>query len=542
MVYESGECVDTGNEFEDKTFYIVWGDPLDKEELVARTGSTPSVIFPLTRGPYPVYQHGLNGDETSDYLQDDTKTAKAVAKDFLVYLGTITENERDDWLVSFTEGAQHGIQMLWAAKALEIAQTTCNRDIYVLLEAPAYAYNNGEMSQWVNAHSNSFYNSSECLCYADDSCKEGTVDIINYGFFPPNIPVVWGGDNQTYAADSASFASPWMESMVFPENPSGKLKTPQLPNANRRVCDGVYIWPMYFKANDHVVPHDDIPDCGGWSFAITKGYSAAVRAGFITYKKDAPESSTSALSTILNDFYSLGYGSYSEWSWWGQMQLQQQFMSKPLSDPTSWVGAYSSIMDEKWDAIEQAFENCPPVTLTNPGKGAYAFFLMGEGYRGLSDDAESAFFHDVLGVMATSYAFGFRGADPSEYYGAGVTKHDFIRLQLYRDVNIYKEVARRAKLVCDDPSSSWSEDTLSPDEYVEVQSAGRRRRLHAVADKAERRELLKSEVPHIPERKLNRALDNMELREERNAKYDSCAPDYTMDCLFNAVGRSFQDF
>ena len=29
-----------------------------------------------------------------------------------------------------------GIQILWAAQALEIAQTTCNRDIYALMEAP----------------------------------------------------------------------------------------------------------------------------------------------------------------------------------------------------------------------------------------------------------------------------------------------------------------------------------------------------------------------------------------------------------------------
>jgi hypothetical protein len=34
--------------------------------------------------------------------------------------------------------------------------------------------------------------------------------------------------------------------MVFPENPTGTLKVAQLPNADRRVCDGVYLYPMYF--------------------------------------------------------------------------------------------------------------------------------------------------------------------------------------------------------------------------------------------------------------------------------------------------------
>lgn len=43
-----------------------------------------------------------------------------------------------------------------------------------------------------------------------------------------------------YSAISDSPNSPWFESMVFPENPSGVFKTPRHPNANRRVCDGVY--------------------------------------------------------------------------------------------------------------------------------------------------------------------------------------------------------------------------------------------------------------------------------------------------------------
>ena len=113
LEYSGGACVETGKSYEDQTFWILWGDPMDKEELVARTGYTPTVVFPLTRGPYPSYPHGLDGDETSDYIEDDAKTAKAVAKDFLVYIGAITEAAKNDWLVSMTEGAENGIQMLW---------------------------------------------------------------------------------------------------------------------------------------------------------------------------------------------------------------------------------------------------------------------------------------------------------------------------------------------------------------------------------------------------------------------------------------------
>lgn len=120
LEYTGGECIPTGSDFEDQTFWILWGDPMDKEELVARTGSTPTVVFPLTRGPYPSYQHGLAGDETGDELMDDTKTAKGVAKDFLVYIGAITEEAKSDWLVSMTEGAENGIQMLWGAYTVDL--------------------------------------------------------------------------------------------------------------------------------------------------------------------------------------------------------------------------------------------------------------------------------------------------------------------------------------------------------------------------------------------------------------------------------------
>jgi hypothetical protein len=207
------ECVETGYTMEDRTFWILWGDPLDKEELLERTGLLPTVKFPLRRGPYPSYSVGV--DETEDGY-DDSATAKAVAKDFLIYLGAMPESERGDWYVQFTEGAEQGISMLWAAKALEIAMTTCNREIYVLMEVPAYGYNNAAISTWVNAHSGDFYESEECLCYPD-SCKEATVTVSNVGYFPPNIPERLGGDNITYSGTSDSPFSPWFESMVFPE-------------------------------------------------------------------------------------------------------------------------------------------------------------------------------------------------------------------------------------------------------------------------------------------------------------------------------------
>ena len=69
------ECVETGFTMQDRTFWILWGDPLDKEELLQRTGLLPTVKFPLRRGPYPSYTVGA--DETAGGF-DDSSTAKAV--------------------------------------------------------------------------------------------------------------------------------------------------------------------------------------------------------------------------------------------------------------------------------------------------------------------------------------------------------------------------------------------------------------------------------------------------------------------------------
>ena len=176
-----------------------------------KTGLKPTAKFPLRRGPYPSYKTAEGFEEALD----DSNDAKAVALDFLVYLGAIEESAKDDWYVTINEGAEQGISTLWAAKALEIAATTCNRDIYVLMEAPAYGYDTGTIASWVNQNAEDFYSGEECLCYP--LCNEPTVTVNNVGFFPGNIPEALGGDNVTYVADSTSPTSPWFESMVFPE-------------------------------------------------------------------------------------------------------------------------------------------------------------------------------------------------------------------------------------------------------------------------------------------------------------------------------------
>lgn len=211
----SKSCDTTGYTRSNQTFWVLWGDPLDKNELVKRTGINPTVVFPLLRGPYPTYTYGTSGDAF-----DDTASAKAHAFDFLVYLGAFKESERNDWYVAFTEGAEAGMTALFAAKALQIARTTCNRNLYVLSEVPSYGYAISDAAAMANQFASSFYSGPECLCYSSNSCKSPSITISYVGWFPYTpLPTRKGGDNITYAANSNSASSPWFETMVMPENP-----------------------------------------------------------------------------------------------------------------------------------------------------------------------------------------------------------------------------------------------------------------------------------------------------------------------------------
>lgn len=199
---------------------------------------SPVVVLPFTRSPYPSYRRGV---DIEDDPQSDDNDARVTIKKMLEYIEAWTEVELADYDITITEGAEQSMVYIYAGKALEIARTTCNRDIYVLVEAPSYGYSNSHAARVVNQFASSFYNGEECTCFNSTTCNDPTVSITTVGWFPgTDFPVRAGGDGFDYDAVSASEASPWFESMVFPENPSGVFKIPRNPNPNRRVCDGVY--------------------------------------------------------------------------------------------------------------------------------------------------------------------------------------------------------------------------------------------------------------------------------------------------------------
>ena len=201
----TGECTSTGKTMTTRAFWVLWGHPQDKYELTKRTGLNPVVTFPFNRGPYPSMAEsgGDHGDDAID--------ARATAKDLLVYLGAFSRGEIETWSVAFTEGAEQGHIQNIAAAALIMARTTCNRDISILVEAPAYGYDLDTAAALATAAGGFL----DCSALYPALQEEITLNYV--GWMPGSaFPTATGADGLVYAADSADPNSPWLETMVFP--------------------------------------------------------------------------------------------------------------------------------------------------------------------------------------------------------------------------------------------------------------------------------------------------------------------------------------
>jgi hypothetical protein len=521
---------------ETMTYWILWGSPMDNVEMSKRTGSMPTISFPFDRAPYPSYRWGEHGD--------DSLSSMAKQKEFLLYLNAFTQTELDAFDVGVTEGAEAGMVLMWGAMALGIAQTTCNRDIYAIVEVPCYGYSNSAAAGYANDYASSFYNGTECECFATDTCKDPIVKITSVGYAPgSDFPVRRGGDGVDYVATSSSPASPWFESLVFPENPSGTIKTVMLSNPDRRVCDGVYLYPMYFGPSWEVA--DSRPDCESWSFSITKSYSASVRAGHIMYKKTGPNHAN--YENLLEDMHSMPNGLLSEWSWRGQVQLHDMMMAKPYTDPTSWIGAYTGLMKDKWDYVIEGFANCPPIEILNDYAGAYVWLKKKPDYMGLETGFITTLFEETLGIKTTTYNWGFRGADPADMYGEGYTVTDFTRVHLYRDINVYKELNRRAKLMCSGQQVADHLMTYAEWKVAHTPADGGTRHLLAVHEHDETHEdtrrRLREAVPRLTEKQLEFHTKNHQANIDINKNIEKhCAKDqFSTSCLMKYTGGKYAD-
>ena len=386
------------------------------------------------------------------------------------------------------------------------------------MEAPAYGYD------WD-------YSAKLAMGIAtfDPSCTTPTtITIEPVGWLPgTDLPEKMGFDGVPYTPDSTSTNSPWMESLVFPENPSGVIKTPQGP-VERRICDACYIYPMFFGMNNWEIP--EAPECMAWAGSVTKLYSASVRAGYVIYKNDDPDW-VALMEAASGAVRSMADGLMSEWTWWGQIQILDQLMTKPYTDPTSWIGAYITIMEEKWTTLINGFSGCGDyIEITNPSAGAYVWFMLKGDAVGMEEgDWLSSFFGEVLGVKTTTYSWGFRGANPADYYGAGYSVYDFVRLQLFRDVNVYHEVARRAALVCADPLASVDGYLTIPEWLT---TGRRRRRALKEGGAVDHAAHLHAAAPRLSDNQVQRLVAKRAEADAIGAAVEEhCAPMYTSTCL-----------
>jgi len=531
----SGTCTKTNRTFADEIFWILWGLPMDTHELLKRTGMNPVVYFPLERGSYP--SHGWGGSHG-----DEGVDAKSNDDDWLMYMGAFTKSELATFKTTLTEGTESGMIMLYASMMIHIARTSCNRQMYLLVQAPTYGYSYNQAVKLANNQAGSFLNHSSCTCFATDTCKTGTVSVTRVGWFPNQpLPQRAGDDGNMYDASSTADASPWFERMVWPENPTGETRTGMAP-VNRRICDGCYVYPMYFKGG--VIPADQKPACSGWAFSLTKIYSANMRAGTMLTLKDHPISD--AADDVASEVHNIGNGIYSEFTWKGMIQVKNLLMAKPYTDPTSWIGAYTILLTEKWKVMTDAMADCPVLEVTNgPLTGAYMWLKKKAAFAGVNSGWKDSFFMDCIGVETTSYNFGFRGATASEYYGAGVFNDDFTRIQLYRDITVYQEVAKRLKTVCGGGAVSHALGTfMTADEWKASKSSARRLKEAGMEPTTveERVRHLQQALPRLTDAEAKLHAERHHEADEIQKKIDQhCDPHYSMDCLFKYTGYNKKD-
>ncbi|KAL3910384.1 MAG: hypothetical protein SGPRY_009077 [Prymnesium sp.] len=481
----SGSCT-TDGDITTAIQTVRGGSPTMTKDMIRLTGkdSLPTIQFPGMPMSYP---------------QGRSPSAPEIAeleytyKKFMTYYGS--QLPLDEYTGYPTYGAEMGMVASVATKVLELARTTCTRNFYAYLEAPAYGYDWTQAISWVDRRASTFYAGSECSCATAGTCNDkGVITITQNGWAParyPALPTAPGDDGVQYMANSTSPWSPWFQTNVIPGNPIGRFNECVTPE-DRCLCDGVYFFPV-FLAKDTVLKSFK---CYSWAFSITKIYSAQLRGGMM-FIKNAPATANSAASSIMGTVLSIANGLYSHMQSDGQIQIMNQMMSEPIDSATSWLEAMRLAQKEKWDVLDDAFNTCEAAGIVQRAKeqqkyfGAYVFAHMMPAWHGYSANVGSSssdFFLSVIGYNHFNYNWGWyaspfafmRGEDAAMYgIGENITSLDFHRIHTFRAYDVYAEEARRMKLVCSDTSAKVTSSLLSVNEWVALRTAdlatGRRR-------------------------------------------------------------------
>jgi hypothetical protein len=111
---------------------------------------------------------------------------------------------------------------------------------------------------------------------------------------------------------------------------------------------------------------------------------------------------------------------------------------------------------------------------------------------------------------------------------------------LYRDVTVYKEVARRAKIVCADMDASIG-NFISVNQWAASAATTARRRAQGYVDKEDRMRHLIDVIPDLSDHQLEYLASSHERQDNLSVQAMACAPSYTTTCFFQKVGSRFND-
>ena len=115
---------------------------------------------------------------------------------------------------------------------------------------------------------------------------------------------------------------------------------------------------------------------------------------------------------------------------------------------------------------------------------------------------------------------------------------------MYRDVEVYKELGRRAKIVCSDFDATIGDNLVSVNDWVASSMATRNRRLNEGGyDSFEsRKRHLQEAVPSLSQKQIVHVANGQVEGERQDAALGRCAPEFTTQCLFDEIGVHGEDF
>ena len=457
------------------------GSPTMTADMLRYTNmdTLPTITFPAIPMAYP----GAGSDPSNV----ESKELELTTKAFMTYYGS--QMDFTDMNFYLTYGTENGMVASVAIKLLEIARTTCNRALPVLLEAPAYGYDWGASVMWADVRRANFYNGAECPCRNETGgcLRAGQLSLTQVGWSPTQFaagvaPMRADAFGVMHTPNSTSPNSPWFQTNVIPGNPIGRFQECRTPR-NRCLCDGVYYLPNF------VAPGTVLRNFQCYSFAhsVTKFYSAQVRAGFLFVMNYA--AAQTASGQIMGSMRALGNAAASYMQLHGQIQLMKKMMELPITNPSSWLNALSRTQYAKWDAMDAAITVCNTnrILMRTPEQqkyfGAYIFGYMHPSLQGYSTNIGNTspdFFKSVVGFDHLDYSGGWRGEVPTNYnyptIMPNITVNDFFRIHLFRAEAVYLEEARRLTLVCTNRNARLLPTLLTVNEWIAIRTpvSGRR--------------------------------------------------------------------